>query len=76
MKIRWDDEPIKRDLWSEGKGGDSLFAKRPGKFVKQMTEKNKLVIAWQPYSTTEKAAAFDLATYRKDLNKMIEFCGF
>ena len=75
VKLRWEDGKVITKYWVESKSSQALFAREKVSFLKQLTENDRLVFGWTPFSTTEKAVAFDLAAQREDLKKMVELCG-
>ncbi|WP_136987607.1 hypothetical protein [Synechococcus sp. N5] len=75
VKLRWDDGEVKGRWWEESSSGTALFAPRPVEFFKKLTTHDRLVWAWNPYQKAEQVVAFNLASERDDLNKMVTLCG-
>ena len=75
VAVRWDEGDAKSQYWSRGSGGTSFFSGRPPRFLSKLLLNDRLVFAWNPYNKTQVAVAFNLASEREDLNKMVGLCG-
>ena len=75
VAVRWDEGEAKRQYWSRGSGGTAFFSGRPPRFLSKLLQHDRLVFAWDPYNRAQTAVAFDLASEKEDLNKMVGLCG-
>lgn len=74
VAVRWSAEDISNQYWNQGTGGKTFFSKTPKKFLDLTTQRDQLILGWEPYGKTQVAAKFDLAKHRSDLLKMKEIC--
>jgi len=73
--IRWNGGSTIEDWrWSNSVDGSGLFTYVPEKFLQRMIDNDSVNISWQPYSSTAKAAYFNLKAARKELTEIQPSC--
>ena len=69
--VRWDKD--KASFYNLNKSTDSqaFFHPRPKEFAQKLKEKSFLTVQWSPYSSTSRAAKFDLNSqeFKEDISK-------
>ena len=71
--VRWDTDKASYYNWSKASSSKAFFHPRPKEFSQKLKEKDFLTVQWKPYSSTDRAAKFDLNTqeFKDDISKAI-----
>ena len=77
--VRWDKDKASFYNWNKSTDGQAFFHPRPKEFAQKLKEKSFLTVQWSPYSSTSRAAKFDLNSqeFKEDISKAIaDGCNF
>ena len=77
--VRWDQDKASYYSWNKSTDSQAFFHPRPEKFAQKLKEKDFLTVQWSPYSSTNRAAKFDLNSqeFKEDISKAIaDGCDF
>ena len=77
--VRWDQDKASYYSWNKSTDSQAFFHPRPEKFAQKLKEKDFLTVQWSPYSSTNRAAKFDLNSqeFKEDISKAIaDGCNF
>jgi len=74
VSMRWDNGPVEEWEWSSSVSENALFTYVPNKILTRMLEHGHVIIGWQPYSQTAKAAHFDLESAKNELTEIYPSC--
>lgn len=74
VQTRWDGGQAKAESWITSSTGAAVFSGAPQSMLSRAKGSDKLVVSWEPYSTTRQAATFDLKRYQNDLATMEAVC--
>ena len=77
--VRWDKDKASFYYWTKSTDSQAFFHPRPKEFAQKLKEKSFLTVQWSPYSSTTRAAKFDLNSQelKEDISKAIaDGCNF
>ena len=77
--VRWDKDKASFYSWNKSTDSQAFFHPRPKEFAQKLKEKSFLTVQWSPYSSTSRAAKFDLNSqeFKEDISKAIaDGCNF
>ena len=77
--VRWDKDKASFYYWTKSTDSQAFFHPRPKEFAQKLKEKSFLTVQWSPYSSTSRAAKFDLNSqeFKEDISKAIaDGCNF
>ena len=77
--VRWDKDKASFYNWNKSTDSQAFFHPRPKEFAQKLKEKSFLTVQWSPYSSTSRAAKFDLNSqeFKEDISKAIaDGCNF
>ena len=77
--VRWNKDKASFYNWNKSTDSQAFFHPRPKEFAQKLKEKSFLTVQWSPYSSTSRAAKFDLNSqeFKEDISKAIaDGCNF